>query len=489
VSVGRESVANPFRGAGWVLAIRWGDRLIGVVSTLVLARLLVPAEFGTFALASIVVGFADVVLDLGVHIALLRDPQSGRTEYDAAWTLRLVQSAFAALVVSAAAYPTAAWFGEPRLAALLPWLGLALLIAAFENIGIIDFQKQQRFDRDFLFFFSKRLVGFVVTVAFAYALHSFWALAIGTLAHRCAGVLLSYSINAYRPRWSFKGGGAIWHVSKWVVAMNAGAFLEQRVDKVLLGRQAPASVVGAYAIADDVAGLPGTELFQPLNRALFPALVAQRHDPSRMKQAFMLAFGVHCMIGLPAGAGLALIAAPLVHVALGPGWEGAIPILQVLAFGALAVALSAAGRYLLLVEGRTRALASLSWLQVALFLTAVIVLGTTTAERLATLRVAAAAVAALLVLAQVTQGVAGIGWVDLIRAIARPVPATALMAACVLYVGRIVTSDVHWATLALLIVTGAFSYVASLALLWFAAGRPLGPEHFVVDSITSRCSR
>ena len=102
---------SPFRGAGWVLAIRWGDRLLGIASTLVLARLLVPAEFGIFALASIVVGLADVLLDLGVHVALLRDPNAGRVEYDSAWTLRLAQSAVAAIVVTAAAYPAAEWFG------------------------------------------------------------------------------------------------------------------------------------------------------------------------------------------------------------------------------------------------------------------------------------------------------------------------------------------------------------------------------------------
>jgi len=332
-------------------------------------------------------------------------------------------------------------------------------------------------------------VGFVVTLAFAFALHSFWALAAGTIAHRLAGVVLSYRMHPHRPRFTLAGARPIWHVSKWLVAANCGAYLEQRIDKLLLGRQAPASTVGAYALADDIAGLPGTELFQPLNRALLPALVAERDDTARLRRSFVLAFAIHCIIGFPAGVGLALVAAPLVHVALGPGWDEAIPILRVLAFAALAVAMSAAGRYVLLAAGRTRTLAMLSWFQVLIFLFAIASLGSITAEGIAMFRVGAAAIVALLTLAQLPRCVSTIGWVDVIQGMARPAAATIVMAACVAYVGSVFAANSGWEVLVTLVATGVATYTGALAILWLGAGRPTGGEHFLVDNLVRRFAR
>jgi O-antigen/teichoic acid export membrane protein len=277
-------------------------------------------------------------------------------------------------------------------------------------------------------------------------------------------------------------------VSKWLVAANCGAYLEQRIDKLLLGRQASAGTVGAYALADDIAGLPGTELFQPLNRALLPALVAER-DAAARRRAFLLAFAIHCIIGFPAGVGLALVAAPLVHVALGPGWDDAIPILRVLAFAALAVAVSAAGRYVLLAAGRTRSLAMLSWLQVMIFLIAIASLGSITAESIASLRVGAAGIVALLTLAQLPRCISALGWMDVIQGMARPAAATIVMAGCVTYVESVLAADTEWQALVALVATGVATYTASLAMLWLGAGRPTGGERFLVENIARRFAR
>ncbi len=75
----RVSVA---RGAVLMVGMRWTDRLIGLVSTLILARLLLPEDFGIVAMASIVVGLVDTILDLGVGSALVQNRQAGRDEFE-----------------------------------------------------------------------------------------------------------------------------------------------------------------------------------------------------------------------------------------------------------------------------------------------------------------------------------------------------------------------------------------------------------------------
>ena len=87
------------RGALLVVGMRWTDRLIGFVSTLILARLLLPEDFGIVAMASIIVGLIATLLDLGVGSALIQNKHAAREEFDTAWTLRLMQAVFVALFI------------------------------------------------------------------------------------------------------------------------------------------------------------------------------------------------------------------------------------------------------------------------------------------------------------------------------------------------------------------------------------------------------
>jgi lipopolysaccharide exporter len=169
---GRTSV---FKGAILTVSMRWTDRLIGFGSTLILARLLVPADFGVVAMASLVVGLADVLLSLGVNVALIRNHNATPAHYNTAWTLRLAQSAIAATVVFVAAPAAALYFNDPRIIPVLRFMALGMLLVGMENIGIITFQKEMRFGLDFRFVFLKRIVGFLTTILAAWLLRSYWA--------------------------------------------------------------------------------------------------------------------------------------------------------------------------------------------------------------------------------------------------------------------------------------------------------------------------
>jgi len=477
------STLHPFHGALWTLALRWSDRLIGFVSTLILARLLLPDDFGVYALASIMVGLADVLLDLGVHIALIQDRDAQREDYDTAWTLRVLQSALAATLLVALAEPLAGLLGEPRLGALLPWLALALLLGSLENIGVVDFQKQQRFDRDFRFFFSKRLVGFVLTITLALMLRSYWALAAGTLGQRLAGVVLSYVLHSYRPRLSWRRAHKIWIFSRWILLQNVGVYLEQRLDKILVGKREPTALVGAYAVADEIAAMPGTELLAPLNRTLLPALAARMHEPAQVREMYLLALSMQCLLGFPASVGLAMVADRVVAILLGPNWTAAIALLEWLALGGVVAAMTASGRYLLLAAGRSRALAAISWLQIAVFL-AVAILGFAhlTATGIAALRVVAGALAGIVILVLLFKRFPLLSIGDLMRNMLRPALATAVMALGLTGLEALIAERTGLMMLSTLVVGGVMLYVSAALGLWIIAGRPDGAERIILSS-------
>ena len=123
-------------GAFLTIAMRWTDRLIGFISTLILARLLAPEDFGIIAMASLVISLTDVLFDLGVNIALIQNKSPTQDHYDTAWTLRLLQSILATAIVASVAPWAADYFKEPRITLVIQVLSLSFLLSAFENIGI-----------------------------------------------------------------------------------------------------------------------------------------------------------------------------------------------------------------------------------------------------------------------------------------------------------------------------------------------------------------
>jgi lipopolysaccharide exporter len=186
------------RGTLFTVAMRWTDRLIGLLSTLVLARLLLPQDFGIIAMATLVIALADLLFDLGVHATLIQNPAPSPSHFDTAWTLGLLQAAAVALALQLCAPFAAHYFHESRLQSVIQVLALSLLLNSLENIGVVNFQREMRFGQDYVFLFCKRFSGFLVTLACAWWLRSYWALVLGTLGGRLVGVACSYAMHPMR---------------------------------------------------------------------------------------------------------------------------------------------------------------------------------------------------------------------------------------------------------------------------------------------------
>lgn len=476
----RVSVA---KGAVLVVAMRWTDRLVGVLSTVILARLLLPEDFGIVAMASIVVGLIDTLLDLGVGSALVQNKHAGREEFDTAWTLRLLQAAFAALLLWLVAPWAAEYFRDPRVVDVIRVMAVAILIGGFENIGIVAFQKNMEFGRDFQFFFFRRIAGFVVTIALAFSLKSYWAMVIGTVVGRAVGVAISYFLHEYRPRFSMARFRNLWSFSKWIIVNNVGYYGLRQVDKFLVGRRTDAASMGSYSLADDIAAMPTTELLTPLSRVLFPVFVDSAHDPEKLRSAFCKAIGVQSLIGLPAGVGLFAIAGDVVLLLLGERWEQAVPLIQTLALINIFSALSYSSSYLLLALGKIRAIAYLSWLSVWVFVFLLIaVFPEAGAQGIADVRLATTAFGFIVFVYLVLQTAPSIRLRDYLEHSWRPLLSTGVMALSLSIIPRL-DSLVLLLQVILSVAFGAVVYICSILALWRLSGCCDGAETYLLEQL------
>ena len=479
------------QGTLLTVAMRWTDRLIGLVSTLILARLLTPADFGIIAMATLVIALADVLLDLGTNIALVRDPNATREHYDTAWTLRLIQTALSTALIIAAAPLAADYFGDARVQPVLQILAFSLLLGGLENIGIVAFHKQMQFGDEFRVLFARRIAGFVITIVAAIVLRNYWALVIGTLGGRLLGVVLSYLMHPMRPRLSLARFRALFAVSQWMLLRGIGDFLNQGLHRMLVGRWNSAPVMGAYTVAHEIATMPSAELVAPMNRALFPALAAAHEDPAERQRLFLLALGLQAAIAIPAATGLALVAPLAVPVLLGAQWSQATPLLQLLALAGIAHALTAGSQYLLIVLGKLAQATTIIWLQVGLFAAlALLAMPGADAEALAALRLGVSA-SAIFATAAFIRRHGGIALGAMARACLRPLAATSLMALAVFASSGIdATASLPPAIMLIVqIALGSASYAAALFGLWALQGRPAGAESWLVTKIRSVTGR
>ncbi|MGH8218521.1 MAG: lipopolysaccharide biosynthesis protein [Steroidobacteraceae bacterium] len=320
------------RGALWMVLFKALDRSLGFVSTLILARLLVPADFGLVAMATSLIAFLELLTYFGLDTALLRDQETTRAHFDVVWTLNVLAGGLIALLMVTLSIPAAHFYHEPRVTPVICALSLGSLIQGFENVGVVNFRKEMRFDREFRYMFSRRLVAFATTVTLAITLRNYWALVCGMLAGRVSGVGLSFILQPFRPRLSLRSLGDLLHFSKWLMLQNVISFLKTRSSDFVVGRMSGSSALGIFSVAAEISNMPGTELVAPINRAILPAYMNIAKDLPALRREFLSVMSIVALLAVPAVAGFAVCAPFMVLVLLGPKWVHAADIIEILAF-------------------------------------------------------------------------------------------------------------------------------------------------------------
>ncbi len=467
--IGRRMAA----GAAWMVALRLSMRALGLVSTLLLARLLAPADFGLVALATSIAAILEVAGDPGTDNALIARGGGDRKAYDTAWTLALLRGLFTAAVLVAAGPWLSAFFSEPRLEELMLWVALFALLEGAQNIGTVDFRLRLDFASEFHWQFWPKAASFVVALGFALVWPSYWALVAGILTRRLGLFLGSYLLSPYRPRPSLSRWRELFAVSRWILADNALVFLRDRIDSLVIGKLAGAHALGLYELANEVASLPTTEVAGPTARAVFPGYAKLRGDRAALRRGYRDSVGALLLVTLPLGTGIALVAEPAVALLLGPQWMEAVPAIRVLALYGILRSLYAPAGAAYLAVGRYRLHPALLAVSIAvavpLLLWLVPLLGIVGA---AVAMTATSGVMALLHLLAIRR-VLGIGPSELLRPLLRPLAATAAMAGLLLLLPQAAHPALD---LLLRVPAGALAFVTVLLLLWILAGRPAGPE-------------
>jgi PST family polysaccharide transporter len=167
-------------GGALVVGARLITRVIDLVAMLVLARILLPTDFGLVAIALSVVSVTEAVLELPINQVLVRLPSITASQYDTAFTLSLLRGGALSLVLIAIAWPFAAFYADARLLPLVGFLSLAPAARGLVSPRLAEYQRGMSFWRDFSMEIGGKLTAFVLGVAIALLTRSYWAMAVST---------------------------------------------------------------------------------------------------------------------------------------------------------------------------------------------------------------------------------------------------------------------------------------------------------------------
>ena len=333
---GRELDRSLIRGIAWTGAMRWATQLLGWASTLIVARLLAPTDYGLVGMAMVYLGFIHLINEFGLGAVIVqrRDLAADQLARLAGFALLLgVGFVVVSALVSGA---VAEFFGEPTVRWIIPVASLAFLTSALQVVpqGLLtrdlDFRRLAWADG------AEAVLAALTTLALAALGIGYWALVLGPLAGRLTSTVL---VNIWRPQpiaWPRRFGtisGAVtfgWHL----VVSRLAWYLYSNADFTIVGRLLGKAALGAYTIGWTLASIPVDRITALVASVTPPVFSAVQHDPPALQRYLKNLTEALALITFPAAIGMALIADEFVPLVLGTQWRSAVAPLQLLALSA-----------------------------------------------------------------------------------------------------------------------------------------------------------
>lgn len=327
--LGRRAV----QGVLWTYVSFAGSKLLVFASTVILARLLLPAEFGQVGFALLVISYLDTVGDFGVSSALIYERDRPEEAADVSFVISLLTG----LVWFAAAYAcaplVAEFFDDPAVVPILRVTALVFVVNALGNTHDAILRRDLEFKKRLVPDFAMALLKGGCSVGFALAGWGVWSLVWGQLIGTAASTIALWVVVPWRPGWraSWRTARGMLSYGGKIVSVNVVSAVVHDADFVIVGRVLGGAALGLYSLAYRTPEFFITMIIWVIGKVTFPVYAKLRDDPPALRQAFLLTLRYLSLITLPAGLGLAALGWLFVPAFYGERWEAATATLQVLA--------------------------------------------------------------------------------------------------------------------------------------------------------------
>ena len=343
------------RGIAWQGSVKWIVQLVTWGTTIVVARILSPADYGLLAMGAVLLAFIALLSEsgIGATIVTVREITGEQIAQINGGAVLLGVASFAAACL--VAFPVGWFYHSAALPPVIIAMSLTLVISSFRVVPGALLQRDLRFPRIAVLDAAQGLLQALTTVAFAMLGFRYWSLVLSALIGAAVGTAATVISRPYRikrPRW--KTLRPVLPFTRNVLVARLFWYTYQNSDFIVAGKWLGSQALGAYSYAWTLASMPVDKISALVGSVTPPIFAAVQNDIPALRRYFLTVTEGLAVFAFPITLGLALVAPELVPVVFGDRWLFMIPPLQVLAAYATIRTITPTVSQVLAVTGDTR---------------------------------------------------------------------------------------------------------------------------------------
>jgi len=372
-------VKSAVRGARWTTFSMLIVTVTQLLRLVVLGRILGPEAFGLLAMMLVVIGFVELLGQMGLSEAIIQQPAPSRIELSSLYWVNISLGGLLYIVLILATPLIAVLYSAPELEPLLPWVALTLLISPWGVQFKALLQKQLDFKPLAIIEMLAAISGAFLAIVLAWHGYGVWSLIWGQLTQSTVATLALMMVGWQRqmfPCLFFKPKEVKPYLSFGFHLMGSNIlnYFNSRVDQLVVGVLLGPQALGYYSMAFNLVLQPVSRINPVLTQIAFPVLAQVRSDKALLKRGYFKMLDLLTSINAPVLLGIAAVSPLLIPVVLGEQWQPIVPLIQILAPFSLIRSTGNAGGSLVLACGRADV--SLYWnLMLFMFIPVAIVVG------------------------------------------------------------------------------------------------------------------
>lgn len=339
----------------WSAVERLSTQGVQFLLSIIIARLLLPTDYGLIAMLTIFLAIAQTFIDSGFANALIQRQQRTEADFATVFYFNIAISVIIYLLLYLAAPLIASFYEEPQLVAITRVVGLILIINSFGIVQQAQLTIALDFKRQAIASLAGVTAGGVLGVWMAYSGYGVWALVSQTLLSGLLRVAMLSLFSRWRPRASFSKESfrVLFSFGSKLLLSSLLHTLYTNLYTLIIGKRFPTSDLGYFNRAQTLAQFPSTNFTNIIVRAVYPIQTRLQNDDEQLYAVFLKYLRMSCYLIFPIMIAFCAVAEPLVELLLKEKWLPAVPLLQILCFAYMWDPVMKINHNMLNVKGRS----------------------------------------------------------------------------------------------------------------------------------------
>jgi PST family polysaccharide transporter len=307
--------------------------ILGIASTVVLARMIIPEHFGLIGMVTALTVLIERFQDIGLGDAIVQKKEITHEQVSTLFWINIGICSFFTILVFLSAKVVAWFYGDQRLV----WITIAFASnficsgLSIQHQALI--RRRMRFDHFALIKIYSAAFGLFVGIALAWLGYGYWALVWKELARSFLSTVLAWTYCRWRPGLPVRNSGvrSMLHLGGNITGYNILYYFTNNLDSILLGKFCGAVPLGLYTRAKQLTSIPISQLLEPMRYVSLPILSTYQDDPVNFRNYFDKMLAVLSFLYMPLIVYIGIYSHPIVYLALGSRWLDAVPLFRILA--------------------------------------------------------------------------------------------------------------------------------------------------------------